>query len=82
MFLARTLPLTEKSGLNIISQFNTDNKTLYDASPGTEALLPSAPDASSSAEAGDVLLGAKEDAAFDVEEGEMVDQPENEGTRF
>lgn len=30
ILLAKSLPLTEKSGLNLISQFNTANTTIYE----------------------------------------------------
>uniref|UniRef100_A0A914WID7 THO complex subunit 1 n=1 Tax=Plectus sambesii TaxID=2011161 RepID=A0A914WID7_9BILA len=39
VFLARCLPLTEKSGLNLVSQFNVDNSTRYEQEQTDQSLL-------------------------------------------
>lgn len=38
LFLARLFPLSEKSALNLFSQFNSDNVTIYNANP-SESIL-------------------------------------------
>lgn len=60
LFLARLFPLEEKSGLNLMSQFNLDNVTAYYTKPDEldpSALKPKASD--------------EKDSNMDIEDGEM-----------
>ncbi|XP_064625067.1 THO complex subunit 1-like isoform X2 [Lineus longissimus] len=64
LFLARLFPLSEKSGLNLMSQFNLDNITKFDLKDDEQFFKPE--DADKSKEEG-----------MEIEEGEMEEQPPN-----
>ncbi|XP_063073611.1 THO complex subunit 1 isoform X3 [Engraulis encrasicolus] len=63
LFLARLFPLSEKSGLNLQSQFNVDNVTVFNETEQESTL-------------GQQHSEEKEDGMDGVEEGEMGDEDE------